>query len=152
MDENKALQMYNRLMAYAEDLHESNRKRITSAIVTLFILPVLLIVLMLMTDSSRILFLIIWIIGMFVIAAYLISIAYIDYRLQDMLNEILDMEKEYDDLMGYGPEVAQERFRQRHEKLQETQEKLQAKASKVRNNLEERKEERIEEFKEILKK
>lgn len=119
MDENKALEMYEKLMGFAEDLHLGNKKRILNGIIALFVLPAFLFVMMTMTNSSRILFLIIWIISMFAIATYLIGVAFIDSKLQKVINEILDMEQDYDNLMGYGPEMAQIRFKRRHKKFQQ---------------------------------
>ena len=56
---------------------------------------------MLLTDSSRIVFLLIWIFCMFIVAAFLIFIAYFDNQLQATLNELSRCELgEFDSLIN----------------------------------------------------
>lgn len=76
--EQKQDNRYNNLSSYAEQLHEQNRKRIKYSGIVLILLPVILGLIRWITDSDKIVFLIIWIICMFVISAYLVSIEYLD--------------------------------------------------------------------------
>ena len=57
-------------------------------VIWLFALPVLLAVIRRMTDSSKVAFLLIWIIGMFLIAGALVFVAYSDSELKRTLSEV----------------------------------------------------------------
>ena len=56
-------------------------------VVWLLVLPILLLVIRRLTDSNKVAFLIIWIIGMFIIAAALIFVAYADHELKRFLED-----------------------------------------------------------------
>lgn len=93
--------LYGKLLMYAEQLHQGNKRRIRHALISLFVIPAVLLVIMLLTDSSRIVFLLIWIACMFVVAAFLIFIAYFDNQLQATLNELSRCELgEFDSLIS----------------------------------------------------
>lgn len=92
--------LYAKLLIFAEELHMGNKRRIRNGFISLAVLPVLLIIIRLLTDSSRVVFLIIWILTMFVAAAFLIFVAYVDRQLQDTLNALAESEKkEFDSLL-----------------------------------------------------
>lgn len=93
--------LYGKLLTYAEQIHQDNKRRIKHGFISLIIIPVLLIIIRLLTDSSRIVFLIVWIACMFVAAAFLIFIAYVDWQLQSTLNELAkDEQQEFDGLIS----------------------------------------------------
>ncbi|MBO4725267.1 MAG: hypothetical protein J5622_02060, partial [Firmicutes bacterium] len=92
--------LYNEMAGYAERLHEKNKKRIRIGIVILFILPVALGLIRWLTDSDKIVFLLIWVITMFILSAYLISVEYMDDSIQRKLTELTDREAEFDDLLS----------------------------------------------------
>ena len=55
----------------------------------IYIIPLFfLVLLMIMPDSSKIIFLVLWIVSLFAIAVYLIGVEYVDYKLQEKMNEI----------------------------------------------------------------
>lgn len=89
--------LYAKLLIFAEELHMGNKRRIRNGFISLAVLPVLLIIIRLLTDSSRVVFLLIWILTMFVAAAFLIFVAYVDRQLQDTLNELSESEKKESD-------------------------------------------------------
>ncbi len=105
--------LYAKLLIFAEELHMGNKRRIRNGFISLAVLPVLLIIIRLLTDSSRVVFLIIWILTMFVAAAFLIFVAYVDRQLQDTLNELSESEKkEFDSLLEIrGKSVAKPRIK-----------------------------------------
>lgn len=76
------------LIEFAERSHELNRRRMRNGVIWLFLLPVLLLIIRNMTDSSKVAFLIIWIFGMFVISAFLLMVAYSDNDLQERLHTL----------------------------------------------------------------
>ena len=78
--------LYAKLLIFAEELHMGNKRRIRNGFISLAVLPVLLIIIRLLTDSSRVVFLLIWILTMFGAA--------------DTLNELAESEKkEFDSLL-----------------------------------------------------
>lgn len=100
VSENKYEALYTELLAKGEGLHENNKKRIRIAFIVMIILPVVLDVIRWITDSDKIVFLIIWVFIMFVVAAYLISIEYIDSQVEEVLREVTDSEEGFDDLLS----------------------------------------------------
>ena len=80
--------LYGKLLMYAEQVHQDNKRRIKNGLISLIVIPFVLVGILLLTDSSRIVFLIIWIACMFVVAAFLLYIAYSDWMLQATINEL----------------------------------------------------------------
>ena len=97
--EQKQDNRYRILSLYAQELHEKNKKRIKVSGIILILLPVVLGLIRWMTDSDKIVFLIVWIICMFAVSAYLVSIEYLDHVLQQRLKGSEDSEGEYDSLL-----------------------------------------------------
>lgn len=81
---------YEKLLPLAQRSHKLNQRRMHTGVVWLFALPVLLYIVRNLTDSSKIAFLILWIVGMFLIAAFLVMVAYQDDELQKNLDELQD--------------------------------------------------------------
>ena len=89
MNEDKKFQeMYEKLMDYESSLHEINQKRIKIGLRCIYIIPLIFLVLLFITDSSKIIFLVLWIASLFGIAIYLIGVEDVDYKLQEKMNEI----------------------------------------------------------------
>ena len=70
--------LYSRLLERGETMHANNKKRIRIGLILLGLLPAVLIIIRLLTDSDRVVFLIIWVVCMVAICTYLISIEFID--------------------------------------------------------------------------
>ena len=92
-------ELYTELLGRGEMLHESNKRRIRRGIITLVILPFILEFIRWITDSDKVVFLIIWILIMFVLSAYLISIEYLDYTVEETLKDVTDIEADFDGLL-----------------------------------------------------
>ncbi len=54
--------------------------------------------LLFLSDGSRVIFLLLWIVSMFGIAAYLIAVEYVDYEMQNKVKKITQKEVELDQL------------------------------------------------------
>ena len=81
--------MYDKLVGYEKTIHEQNQKRIKIGLRCIYIIPLFfLVLLMIVPDSSKIIFLVLWIVSLFAIAVYLIGVEYVDYKLQEKMNEI----------------------------------------------------------------
>lgn len=98
-ERNKYEVLYTELLDRGDQLHQSNKRRIRRGIVVLIILPVILDAIRLLTDSDKVVFLIIWILIMFVVSAYLISIEYLDSAIEKTLRDVTDTEAEFDGLL-----------------------------------------------------
>ena len=88
-DDKRLREMYDKLVGYEKTIHEQNQKRIKIGLRCIYIIPLFfLVLLMLVPDSSKIIFLVLWIVSLFAIAVYLIGVEYVDYKLQEKMNEI----------------------------------------------------------------
>ena len=88
-DDKRLREMYDKLVGYEKTIHEQNQKRIKIGLRCIYIIPLFFIVLlMIVPDSSKIIFLVLWIVRLFAIAVYLIGVEYVDYKLQEKMNEI----------------------------------------------------------------
>lgn len=88
-DDKRLREMYDKLVGYEKTIHEKNQKRIKIGLRCIYIIPLFfLVLLMIVPDSSKIIFLVLWIVSLFVIAVYLIGVEYVDYKLQEKMNEI----------------------------------------------------------------
>lgn len=89
-EKNKFEKMYEQLVSYEQKIHEQNQKRIKIGLKCIVIIPLIFLVLLFWTDSNKVVFLILWIVSLFAIAVYLILVEYMDYNLQEKLNEFRD--------------------------------------------------------------
>lgn len=88
-DDKRLREMYDKLVGYEKTIHEQNQKRIKIGLRCIYIIPLFFLVpLMIVPDSSKIIFLVLWIVSLFAIAVYLIGVEYVDYKLQEKMNEI----------------------------------------------------------------
>ena len=78
--EQKQDNRYHDLTSYAQKVHEKKKKRVKASGIVLIVLPVVLGLIRWMTDSDKIVFLVIWVNCMFAISAYLVSIEYVDHK------------------------------------------------------------------------
>lgn len=88
-DDKRLREMYDKLVGYEKTIHEQNQKRIKIGLRCIYIIPLFfLVLLMIVPDSSKLIFLLLWIVSLFAIAVYLIGVEYVDYKLQEKMNEI----------------------------------------------------------------
>ena len=77
--------IYEKYIAYEEKSHEKNQKKIRVGLRVNILLPLVFLTISFMTNGSKLIFLILWIVSLFGIAAYLINVEYRDYRMQERL-------------------------------------------------------------------
>ena len=82
---------YRHFVPYIEEAHQRNERSLKAGVWLLVLLPAILAVIRELTDASRIVFLIFWIIGMFGIATALIFTAYADHDLKKTLEELKEL-------------------------------------------------------------
>ena len=114
-------ELFNGLLGRGKALHASNKKRIRIGLIFLAVFTVGMIVIRRITESDRASFLIIWVIGMFAISIYLISVEYIDDSIRKTLEDVSDRETEFDVLLPDTEQVrekVQSRIQEKHEEIQ----------------------------------
>ena len=115
--DNRYEALYTQLLERGMDLHMNNKRRIRVALIVLVLLPVILDIIRNLTESDKVLFLIIWVICMFAVCIYLISIEYIDDTVKKTLEEVTDREADFDVLFVDGDKI-EEKIAARHDRIQ----------------------------------
>ena len=98
MDEKKYSQLYQALLQEVLQFHNGNQRRIRKGMLSLLLVPLVFLVLLFLSEGSRVIFLLLWIVSMFGIAAYLIAVENIDYEMQNKVKKITKKEVELDQL------------------------------------------------------
>lgn len=81
------MESYEKIIEYQQSLHEKNQKRIKAGIKLVILIPLVFLIIMFRLESSKVVFLVLWILSLFAISAYLISVEYMDYKVQEKLQE-----------------------------------------------------------------
>ena len=97
--DNRYEQLYESLRSRAAWLHERNRTMIKWGSILLIVLPIILFIVRWLTDSDKMVFILIWIFCLFALAAFLIGVEYIDHTVQKNMREMTDGEQEFDSLL-----------------------------------------------------
>jgi len=95
--------MYGKFMNYQQELHEKNQKKIKEGLKVNILLPLVFLIISFITKSSKLVFLVLWIVSLFGIAFYLLYVEFTDFKLQEKMKEfgIVDEEKEQMALIGH---------------------------------------------------
>lgn len=80
--------LYEMVMDFEKKSHEKNQKRIRIGLRCMYIIPAIFLFLLMVMKSSKIIFLALWIISLFILAVYLIVVEYMDYNLQNHINKL----------------------------------------------------------------
>ena len=75
--------IFNKMLEYYTESHRKNKKRIRVGMICLIFL-----MLMFTMNSSKIVYLVFWIISLFALCTYLIAVEYMDYNLQERMKEL----------------------------------------------------------------
>ena len=75
---------------YYEKEHKRNKDRIKYGIIAMLIIPIIFLILLFVVNSSKVIFLVMWIASLFIISGYLIAIEYKDYNMTENLKGIID--------------------------------------------------------------
>ena len=75
---------------YYEKEHKRNKDRIKYGIIAMLIIPIIFLILLFVVNSSKVIFLVMWIASVFIISGYLIAIEYKDYNMSENLKGIID--------------------------------------------------------------
>lgn len=90
MEEERYKRLFEQLVKEEEQGHRENQKRIRAGIRCLIWIPTVFLALLFLTESEKVIFLLLWVISLFAIASYLIYIEYIDFHAQERLHRLTD--------------------------------------------------------------
>ena len=80
--------IFNKMLDYYTQSHRKNKKRIRTGMVCMLVIPLIFLMLMFTMNSSKIVYLVFWIISLFALCTYLIAVEYMDYNLQERMKEL----------------------------------------------------------------
>ena len=106
----------SRLVAYYAAIHEKNRKRIKTGMICMFVIPVVFLILLFTMQSSKIVYMVLWIASLFILCGYLIAVEYSDYSLQEKL-ETLGVDEHGVDGSLIGPDVLEKDIQSMKERM-----------------------------------
>ena len=79
--------IFNKMLEYYTESHK-NKKRIRVGMICMIVIPLIFLMLMFTMNSSKIVYLVFWIISLFALCTYLIAVEYMDYNLQERMKEL----------------------------------------------------------------
>ena len=80
--------IFNKMLDYYTQSHRKNKKRIRVGMLCMIVIPLIFLMLMFTMNSSKIVYLVFWIISLFALCTYLIAVEYMDYNLQERMKEL----------------------------------------------------------------
>lgn len=96
------------LIKYYSAIHERNKKRIKAGMICMIIIPMFFMIIMFAMNSSKIIYLVLWIVSLFALCVYLIAVEYMDYNLKEHIKDIGIDEHKLDEIIG--PDVIKQDF------------------------------------------
>jgi hypothetical protein len=94
-------EFYNNYLEEQRNTHVKNQRKIRVGLKVNIFLPLVFLLISFLTNGSKLIFLILWIVSLFGIAFYLMYVEYTDYKLQEQLKEFVDNDTlEPDNLIG----------------------------------------------------
>lgn len=106
-NEKKMEILYGKFIDYQQEIHQRNQKKIRIGLKINILLPLVFLVTSFLTDRSKLVFLVLWIVSLFGIAFYLLYVEYTDFMLQEQLKVFGIMEEEAETQALIGDEVIQ---------------------------------------------
>lgn len=118
MEDDKYKKAYDMVMHYEGQIHQKNQKRISIGLKCILVIPLIFLALLFWTNSSKVIFLILWIVSLFILAAYLIAVEYMDYNLVERMAKLNGEEQEMEGYQLIGNEVLENRIQEVLEKIE----------------------------------
>ena len=97
--------VYEKFLELQQQTHQKNQRKIRVGLRVNILLPLVFLITCFITDRSKLVFLLLWIISLFGISFYLLYVEYMDFKLQEQLKELGIMEKEAEAQALIGEEV-----------------------------------------------
>lgn len=121
MSNDKYRKAYNMVIEYEKEAHRKNQKRIAVGLKLIIIIPLIFLALLFFTGSSKVIFLILWIISLFILAAYLITVEYMDYNLMERMAKLRGQDEDMENYDLIGNDAIENRIRDVLDKIDGTE-------------------------------
>ncbi len=121
MSNDKYRKAYNMVIEYEKEAHRKNQKRIAVGLKLIIIIPLIFLALLFFTGSSKVIFLILWIVSLFILAAYLITVEYMDYNLMERMAKLRGQDEDMEDYDLIGNDAIENRIRDVLDKIDGTE-------------------------------
>ena len=121
MSNDKYRKAYNMVIEYEKEAHRKNQKRIAVGLKLIIIIPLIFLALLFFTGSSKVIFLILWIVSLFILAAYLITVEYMDYNLMERMAKLRGQDEEMENYDLIGNDAIENRIRDVLDKIDGTE-------------------------------
>ena len=121
MGNDKYRKAYNMVIEYEKEAHRKNQKRIAVGLKLIIIIPLIFLALLFFTGSSKVIFLILWIVSLFILAAYLITVEYMDYNLMERMAKLRGQDDDMEDYDLIGNDAIDNRIRDVLDKIDGTE-------------------------------
>lgn len=121
MSNDKYRKAYNMVIEYEKEAHRKNQKRIAVGLKLIIIIPLIFLALLFFTGSSKVIFLILWIVSLFIFAAYLITVEYMDYNLMERMAKLRGQDEDMENYDLIGNDAIENRIRDVLDKIDGTE-------------------------------
>ncbi len=121
MSNDKYRKAYNMVIEYEKEAHRKNQKRIAVGLKLIIIIPLIFLALLFFTGSSKVIFLILWIASLFILAAYLITVEYMDYNLMERMAKLRGQDEDMENYDLIGNDAIENRIRDVLDKIDGTE-------------------------------
>lgn len=121
MSNDKYRKAYNMVIEYEKEVHRKNQKRIAVGLKLIIIIPLIFLALLFFTGSSKVIFLILWIVSLFILAAYLITVEYMDYNLMERMAKLRGQDEDMENYDLIGNDAIENRIRDVLDKIDGTE-------------------------------
>ena len=79
--------MYDKFFELQKSVHLNNQKKIRVGLKLNILLPLIFLVICFLSNRSKLVFLVLWIVSLFGISFYLLYVEYMDFKLQEQMKE-----------------------------------------------------------------
>lgn len=79
---------YKKILEYEKSIHAKNQKRIQVGIRLVLLIPLIFLAIMFRLESSKVVFLVLWIVSLFGLCIYLVAVEYMDYKMHLRIEEL----------------------------------------------------------------
>ncbi len=121
MSNDKYRKAYNMVIEYEKEAHRKNQRRIAVGLKLIIIIPLIFLALLFFTGSSKVIFLILWIVSLFILAAYLITVEYMDYNLMERMAKLRGQDEDMENYDLIGNDAIENRIRDVLDKIDGTE-------------------------------
>ncbi|MCR5196270.1 MAG: hypothetical protein K6D38_08120 [Pseudobutyrivibrio sp.] len=93
-------ELYEKFIGLQREVHLKNQKKIRVGLKINILLPLIFLVISFVTERSKLVFLVLWIVSLFGIAFYLLYVEYMDFKIQEQLKELGILDNKGQSLIG----------------------------------------------------